>query len=78
MSLDPYHSLSLFNNKELLVEWALPRNIVPIEGDGHTWVALDYRKSKQQPSVIFIESESRKSIVLGETFNDFLSKLTPC
>jgi hypothetical protein len=72
---------SPFNLKYMLSlakEWELPENVVPLDGDGHTWVALDYRDpSTPEPTVIFIESEHRRSFVLATSFEEFLERLIP-
>src|SRR5215468_7263021 len=42
----PYEAggpLSLLDTAYLIEEWGLPQNIVLLSGDGHTWLALDYR-----------------------------------
>ncbi|MCL1125877.1 SMI1/KNR4 family protein [Shewanella surugensis] len=59
-------------------EWGLPEKVIPLQGDGHTWVAFDYRGSNNaEPKVIFIESDENKSFILANNFNDFVGKLIP-
>ncbi len=48
-----------------------------LDGDGHTWIALDYRKPGREPPVIFIESDSKESTVLAPTFAAFFEALIP-
>jgi hypothetical protein len=37
-------------------EWGMPKGLVLLHGDGHCWIALDYRKTKENPPVIFIDN----------------------
>src|SRR5690606_37330797 len=55
--LDPDTYLSVFDSSRLTVEWGLPKELVLLEGDGHTWIALDYRKSTEGPTVIAIATD---------------------
>ena len=59
----------------LIEEWSLPKDVVLLSGDGHTWVALDYRKTRENPPVIFIEVDDEKVIELASDFDAFLSGL---
>lgn len=59
----------------LIQEWGLPNDLVIISGDGHSWIALDYRACKVNPPVIFIEPETDKIIELARTFDTFLEGL---
>jgi len=58
-------------------EWGLPEKIVPIEGDGHTWLALDYRKNCLNPAVILIESDTSEYLTVAHDFDSFLAALIP-
>ena len=35
--------IELSQSKWLCDEWQMPQNLVLLAGDGHTWIALDYR-----------------------------------
>ena len=59
----------------LIEEWGLPENIVLFSGDGHSWVALDYRNTKEEPPVIYFDVESEQIIELSPDFNTFLNGL---
>ena len=52
-------------------EWELPEDIILLNGDGHTWVFLDYRKNQEQPSVSYIDLELEIDLVLASNFTDF-------
>ena len=60
------------------IEWGLPELVIPLQGDGHTWIAFDYRDSVNgQPRVIFIESDDNLYHVLTKNFDEFVSALIP-
>lgn len=56
-------------------EWELPSDIVLISGDGHSWIALDYRQVSVEPSVIYIDTEVEQTITVAKDFDEFLSRL---
>lgn len=56
-------------------EWDLPDDIILLSGDGHSWVFLDYRINKSQPSVSYIDLEMEKDYVLAANFTDFIKGL---
>ncbi|MDQ0252637.1 hypothetical protein J2S74_000009 [Evansella vedderi] len=60
----------------LIKEWDLPENIVLISGDGHTWIALDYRNKKEDPPVIYVDPDVAGIIPLAPNFETFLKGLT--
>ena len=57
-------------------EWGLPPGLVLLCGDGHTWIALDYRDGRPEPGVSFIDVEMEQEIRLADSFAEFLGKLT--
>lgn len=59
----------------LIKEWELPKNIILISGDGHSWVALDYRNTTENPPVHFFDLEMEKDFKLADSFSEFISKL---
>lgn len=75
--LDPHESGSVFESERWVAEWGLPKNLVLIEGDGHHWLALDYRQSVRNPKVTLIESDEGNSVMIAETFADFVGMLIP-
>ena len=56
-------------------EWGLPKRIVLLSGDGHTWIALDYRKVNENPPIIYIDVEQEIEKQLSSSFDEFVSKL---
>lgn len=68
---------SILASPALCKEWGLPADLVLLDGDGHTFVALDYRECVNEPPVIFIESDGGRWHVLANTFTEFLERLRP-
>ncbi|MBO9128520.1 SMI1/KNR4 family protein [Bacillus sp. 165] len=66
----------ILESEYLIQEWGLPNNIVLISGDGHSWIALDYRNTSEEPPVIFIDVEEEQIINLAPNFEIFLNGLT--
>ncbi|HDR3895236.1 SMI1/KNR4 family protein [Bacillus thuringiensis] len=67
---------SILESRYLIREWDMPDNIVLLSGDGHTWIALDYRNVAENPPVIFIDNEFEEIIELAPNFESFLQNLT--
>ncbi|OZS77799.1 hypothetical protein CF394_08575 [Tetzosporium hominis] len=59
----------------LIQEWDLPKDIVLISGDGHSWVALDYRKTNEEPPILYIDAESNQVIEIARSFKPFIKGL---
>lgn len=66
----------ILESQYLIEEWDLPNDVVLISGDGHSWIALDYRKTKEEPPVIFIDGDSEQIFELAPNFESFLNGLT--
>ncbi|UIR57340.1 SMI1/KNR4 family protein [Sphingobacterium sp. SRCM116780] len=48
---------------------------MPIDGDGHWYICLDYRKDKQQPKVSWIDVECDNQEDIADSFAAFLALL---
>ncbi len=70
---------SLLSTPYLIEEWRLPSSIVVIEGDGHYWVALDYREHGPtgEPAVVRLESDGARDARLAPDFRTFVTGLRP-
>jgi hypothetical protein len=68
---------TIAQNGYLLREWDLPAGLVLIDGDGHTWIALDYRERKHNPSVVFVVSDGPQIITIASDFAEFIERLVP-
>lgn len=74
-SVDPNAEHSIYASMNSGREWGLPKTYVPLEGDGHIWLALDYGDSVTEPKVIITETNDGNSLVVAMTFNEFVSNL---
>ncbi|VXB52012.1 Smi1 knr4 family [Bacillus altitudinis] len=59
----------------LIKEWELPEGLVLINGDGHTWVAMDYRKTKENPPIHYFDVEMGEDFKLANSFDEFIQGL---
>ena len=64
-------SKGILESEYLIKEWALPEDIVLISGDGHSWIALDYRDTKTQPSIIYIEKTPEDKNLIYKLTDNF-------
>jgi hypothetical protein len=74
-SVDPNAEHSIYSSICSGREWGLPKTYVPLEGDGHRWLVLDYGDSLTEPKVIVTETVDGNSLVVANTFNEFVSNL---
>ncbi|MGW6790566.1 SMI1/KNR4 family protein [Streptomyces chartreusis] len=70
--------LSLLDSAYLVEEWELPSALVLLSGDGHCWIALDYRACGQQgePSVTWFDVDDGTELALAADFQRFVERLT--
>lgn len=76
-SVDPNAEYSIHKCISNGLEWGLPDTYVPIEGDGHRWLVLDYGDSLTEPKVRIAETDEGCSLVLAKSFDEFVSRLLP-
>ncbi|SEP95578.1 SMI1/KNR4 family protein [Lentzea albida] len=69
-------TLSLLDTPYLVEEWGLPSPVVLLTGDGHTWIALDYREPGE-PSVVWLDAEDESELQLAPDLGTFLTGLVP-
>lgn len=68
----------ILSSSYYIEEWELPKDIVLICGDGHSWIAMDYRHTKEEPPIILVDVEDEKDIFILElapNFRTFLDGL---
>lgn len=65
----------ILESEYFIKEWGMPVGLIMLNGDGHLWIALDYRETKDNPSVIFIDNESGQMIELAKNYDDFINSL---
>ncbi|MEU0558209.1 SMI1/KNR4 family protein [Dactylosporangium sp. NPDC006015] len=71
-------TMTLLDTPYLVQEWGLPSPVVLLSGDGHCWIALDYRKCGPtgNPSVVWIDDEMNHELLLAPDFRAFVERLT--
>ncbi|MCX4515672.1 SMI1/KNR4 family protein [Streptomyces sp. NBC_01619] len=69
---------SLLDTPYLMEEWELPSPLVLLSGDGHCWVALDYRGCgrRGEPSVTWFDTDENTELPLAADFKEFVERLT--
>ncbi|WP_404448282.1 SMI1/KNR4 family protein [Sutcliffiella horikoshii] len=65
----------ILGNSYFIKEWGLPEGLILFNGDGHCWLAFDYRKVPSDPEIVYVESDSGKLVKLASSFEEFLSNL---
>jgi hypothetical protein len=56
--------------------WEQPRELVLLDGDGHWWIALDYRAGSE-PVVTWYDNEMGEDVRLADDFRSFVERLEP-
>jgi hypothetical protein len=58
-------------------EWEMPAEPVLLSGDGHWWIALDYRIRGRdgEPSVVWYDNELGEDVQVAATFRAFAEGL---
>ncbi len=46
----------LFDSAYFQQEWVLPEGLLLFNGDGHTWLAFDYRKVSVNPPIVYVDN----------------------
>lgn len=71
-------AVSLLDTPHLIQEWGLPTLVVLLTGDGHFWIALDYRGYGPQgePSITWLDTEMETELALAPDFRSFVEALT--
>nr|MDH3176515.1 SMI1/KNR4 family protein [Bacillus pumilus] len=65
----------IMDSAYLIKEWELPEGLVLINGDGHIWVAMDYRKTKENPAIHYFDVEMEEDFKLADSFDEFIERL---
>lgn len=56
-------------------EWGLPSPIVILSGEGHWWIAFDYRVVQENPPIVFLDSDSGDTLHVSDDFASFLASI---
>lgn len=85
LDIDPIHfeedDVSIISSEDLLEEANLPKDLIILWSDFHNWLVMDYRFTKENPSIQFVcEDYSTGEMTwsytkMAETFDDFLKQL---
>ncbi|MBD3861274.1 SMI1/KNR4 family protein [Bacillus sp. 28A-2] len=65
----------IMESEYLIKEWDLPKGLILINGDGHTWVAMDYRKTKENPPIHYFDLEMEEDFKLADSFDELIKGL---
>ena len=70
---------SVTTNAGLLDQWKMPAGLVLLSGEGHFWIALDYRglAPEDEPSVVWFDNEVDEDLALAPSFRAFVEGLVP-
>jgi hypothetical protein len=71
--------ITLLDTPYLVQEWGLPTPVVLLYGEGHYWIALDYRACRNdgEPCVTWLDSDRESEALLAPDFRTFVEGLTP-
>lgn len=65
----------IMNSSQLSDELELPEGLVIISGEENTWIAMDYRQTKEHPLIHYFDLEMGVDFKLADTFDDFIEQL---
>ncbi|MBG9822643.1 SMI1/KNR4 family protein [Bacillus safensis] len=65
----------IMNSLQLSDELELPEGLVIISGEEDTWIAMDYRQTKEHPPIHYFDLEMGVDFKLADTFDDFIEQL---
>jgi hypothetical protein len=46
-----------------------------LNGDGHTWVVMDFRGKTKEPSIVYIDVEEEVELQIARSFSEFIEGL---
>lgn len=69
------HQNGILNNAYFLKEWGMPEGLILFSGDGHTWLAMDYRNTVANPPIVYVDNEAEQLVPIAGSFDEFLTKL---
>ncbi|MCZ2740345.1 SMI1/KNR4 family protein [Bacillus safensis] len=65
----------IMTSPQLSDELELPEGLVIISGEEDTWIAMDYRETKEHPPIHYFDLEMGVDFKLADTFDDFIEQL---
>ncbi|RST61192.1 SMI1/KNR4 family protein [Siminovitchia terrae] len=61
----------ILSSNYYIEEWELPNDILLLCGDGHWWIAMDYRNTKEEPPIIYVDLEWGEDTFILELVPNF-------
>lgn len=66
----------IMKSNYLLKEWGVKeKNLIIISGDGHFFIALDYRTNEENPTIVYIDTTEDKITTIYEDFSTMVNSL---
>ncbi|MED3790369.1 SMI1/KNR4 family protein [Peribacillus frigoritolerans] len=65
----------ILENDYYIKEWELPEGLILFNGDGHTWLAFDYRNATSEPPIVYVDVDLEQTIQIADSFEEFLKNL---
>ncbi|MEE3676292.1 SMI1/KNR4 family protein [Bacillus safensis] len=65
----------IMTSPQLSDELELPQGLIFISGEEDTWIAMDYRETKEHPPIHYFDLEMGVDFKLADTFDDFIEQL---
>ncbi|MBO1001005.1 SMI1/KNR4 family protein [Bacillus sp. SD075] len=65
----------ILENDYYIKEWELPEGLILFNGDGHTWLAFDYRDATSSPPIVYVDVDLEQTIQIADSFEEFLKNL---
>nr|WP_246439349.1 SMI1/KNR4 family protein [Bacillus benzoevorans] len=66
----------ILDSQYLLNEWEIPDGFILFNGDGHTWLAFDYRNVSSEPPIVYVNNDKETKVIkIANSFNEFSENL---
>ncbi|MBW4850444.1 SMI1/KNR4 family protein [Bacillus safensis] len=65
----------IMTSPQLSDELELPEGLVIISGEEDTWIAMDYRETKEHPPIHYFDLEMEVDFKLADSFDEFIEQL---
>ncbi|MDQ7860318.1 SMI1/KNR4 family protein [Peribacillus frigoritolerans] len=62
----------ILENDYYIKEWELPEGLILFNGDGHTWLAFDYRNP-----IVYVDVDLEQTIHIADSFEDDVEIIQP-
>ncbi|MDR0124600.1 MULTISPECIES: SMI1/KNR4 family protein [Bacillus] len=65
----------IMSSPQLSDELGLPEGLIFISGEEDTWIAMDYRQTKEHPPIHYFDLEMEVDFKLADSFDEFIGQL---